>query len=61
MKFIKPKNKDAKKVDWEISEWTRAIVKHYLEYTEYNESKNVDMFLRSILEDKDFNFPKCLR
>lgn len=54
MKFIKPKNKNANKVDWEISERTRAIVKHYSEYTEYNESEIVDMFLLNILEDKEF-------
>jgi hypothetical protein len=54
MDFIKPKNKNANKVDWEISERTRAIVKHYSEYTEYTESEVVDMFIKNILKDEDF-------
>lgn len=54
MKFIKPKNKNAEKVDWLLSERTRAIVKYYAEYTEYSESEVVDKFLVNILDDKDF-------
>lgn len=54
MKFIKPKNRNAKKVDWEISEKTRAVVSNYAEYTEYSESETVDIFLLNILDDKDF-------
>lgn len=54
MNFIKPKNKNVEKVDWLLSERTRAIVKYYAEYTEYSESEVVDKFLLNILEDKDF-------
>lgn len=54
MKFIKPKNTNADKVDWLISERTKAIVKYYAEYTEYTESEIVDKFLKNILDDKDF-------
>ena len=54
MKFIKPKNIKLDSVDWLISERVRAIVKTYAEYTEYTESEVVDMFLRNILDDKDF-------
>ncbi len=54
MKFIKPKNTNAQRVKWEVSEQTRAIVKYYAEFTEYDESEIVDMFLKNILDDKDF-------
>jgi DNA relaxase NicK len=54
MNFIKPKNKNVEKVDWLLSERTRAIVKYYAEYTEYSESEVVDKILLNILEDKDF-------
>jgi DNA relaxase NicK len=54
VKFIKPKNTNADKVDWLISERTKAIVKYYAEYTEYTESEIVDKFLKNILDDKDF-------
>jgi DNA relaxase NicK len=54
VKFIKPKNTNADKVDWLISERTKAIVKYYAEYTEYSESEVVDKFLKNILDDKDF-------
>lgn len=54
MNFIKPKNKNVEKVDWLLSERTRAIVKYYAEYTEYSESDIVDKFLLNILEDKAF-------
>ncbi|MBB6175950.1 DNA relaxase NicK [Anoxybacillus tengchongensis] len=54
MKFIKPKNTNADKVDWLISERTQAIVKYYAEYTEYSESEVADKFLQNILDDKDF-------
>jgi hypothetical protein len=54
MEFIKPKNRNADQVDWEVSEHTRAIIKYYAEYTEYSESEVVDLFLKNILKDKDF-------
>ncbi len=54
MKFLEPKNKNAKPVDWEISEQTREIVKQYAEYAERTESETVDEFLLNILGDKKF-------
>ncbi|WP_075982661.1 hypothetical protein [Bacillus massilinigeriensis] len=54
MKFIKPKNTNADKVDWLISERSQAIVKYYAEYTQYSESEVADKFLQNILDDKDF-------
>ncbi|MBG9587627.1 hypothetical protein [Cytobacillus firmus] len=54
MKFIKPKNNKAEKVDWLVSERARNIVKSYAEYTEYSESEVVNQFLLNLLEDKDF-------
>lgn len=54
MQFIKPKNKNAEKVDWLISEQVREIVKNYAEYCEYTESEVVDMFLKNLLNDEDF-------
>lgn len=54
MEFIKPKNLNAEKVDWMISERTRAIVKYYAEYADYSEGEVVDMFLQNLLEDGEF-------
>jgi DNA relaxase NicK len=54
VKFIKPKNTNADKVDWLISERSQAIVKYYAEYTQYSESEVADRFLQNILDDKDF-------
>jgi len=53
MQFIKPKNNNAEKVDWLISEQVREIVKNYSEYCEYSESKVVDMLLKNLLKDED--------
>ncbi len=54
MQFLEPKNKNAKSVDWEISEQVRVIVKQYAEYAERTESEAVDEFLLNILDDKKF-------
>jgi hypothetical protein len=54
VQFIKPKNNNADKVDWLISEQVREIVKNYAEYCEYSESEVVDMFLKNLLKDEDF-------
>ncbi|MBO9128876.1 hypothetical protein [Bacillus sp. 165] len=54
MKFIKPKNQNAEKVDWLISERARNIVKSYAEYTEHSESEVVNLFLLNLLDDKEF-------
>lgn len=50
MQFIKPKNNNADKVDWLISEQVREIVKNYVEYCEYSESEVVGMFLKNFLK-----------
>jgi RimJ/RimL family protein N-acetyltransferase len=54
MEFIEPRNINADKVDWLISERVRAIVSYYAEYTEYTESDVVDKLLTNILDDKKF-------
>lgn len=54
MKFLEPKNKNAKPVDWDISEQVREIVKQYAIYSERTESEAADEFLLNILEDKRF-------
>ena len=54
MQFLEPKNKNAKSVDWGISEQVRVIVKQYAEYAERTESEAVDEFLLNILDDKKF-------
>lgn len=54
MRFLEPKNKNAKPVDWTISEQTREIVKQYAEYAERTESETVDEFLLNILGDQKF-------
>lgn len=54
LKFIEPKNKQAAKVNWKISERTRAIVKYYAEYGESTEEEVVDEFLTNILLDEKF-------
>lgn len=52
MKFIKPKRK--RKVDWEVSEDTKVLVKYYAQYTELSEEEVVDVFLGNLRYDKDF-------
>lgn len=54
LKFIEPKQTQSKKVDWKISERSRAIVHYYAQYTEYKEEDVVDEFLRNILRDEKF-------
>lgn len=54
LKFIEPKQTQSKKVNWKISEKSRAIVHHYAQYTEYKEEEVVDEFLRNILYDENF-------
>lgn len=54
MRYLEPKGLNAKKVNWEISERTREIVKQYAEYAERTESEAVDFFLMNILTDKKF-------
>ncbi len=54
IEFIKPKKTQGRKVNWIMSEHTRAIVKYYAQYTEYSEDEVVDTFLKKLLKDEDF-------
>src|SRR5699024_3967911 len=54
MQFLEPKNKNAKSVDWEISEQVRVVVKQYAEDAERTEREAVDEFLLKILDDRKF-------
>ncbi|WP_277680260.1 hypothetical protein [Gracilibacillus dipsosauri] len=55
LEFIKPKNKNAKEVDWRISERTRALVSYFAEYSEYSEEEVVDEFLQlNLVKDEQF-------
>jgi hypothetical protein len=54
VEFIKPKNKNLKKANWQVSEDTIALVKVYSEYCNYNESEVLDMFLSKLKEDESF-------
>ncbi|MHA6529132.1 hypothetical protein [Paenibacillus sp. BAC0078] len=55
MEFIKPIQKLGSKVDWQISDRTKAIVQYYGEYTGLSEDEVVNRFLINILKDPDFN------
>ncbi len=50
--FIEPKGKRSAKVNWKISERTRAIVQYYAEFTEHSQEEVVDEFLTNMLNDK---------
>jgi hypothetical protein len=54
VQFIKPKNNNAYKVDWQISEQVRKIVQKFAVYCEYRKSEVVDMFLKNLLKDVEF-------
>lgn len=54
MEFIKPRNIKAAKVDWIISEQSRAIVKYFADYSEYTESDVVDILIKELLKDDKF-------
>lgn len=52
---IKPKYSNLVKVEFNISDVARDILKHYAEYTKYTESEIIDqMILEEILKDDDF-------
>ncbi|MGG1629595.1 hypothetical protein [Rossellomorea sp. NRS-1567] len=54
MQFIKPKNNNAYKVDWQTSEQVREIVQKFAVYCEYRKSEVVDMFLKNLLKGEEF-------
>lgn len=51
MRFFEPKDKNLKKVDWEVSQKTIDLVKAYADYTE---NEVVEYYLNCIREDKKF-------
>lgn len=54
MRFIQPKNRRAEKVEWELSEQARNIVRYYAQYTEYTEEEVLEKFLLNLLDDEGF-------
>lgn len=54
MEFIKPKDKNLKRANWQVSESTISLVKAYSEYCDYSESEVVDMFLENLKKDEKF-------
>jgi hypothetical protein len=54
LEFIKPKTKPNNRMNWCVSDQTKAIVKYYTEYTNRDEHEVVDTFLKNIIKDKDF-------
>lgn len=53
-RFLEPKDKNLKKVDWEVSQKIIDLVKSYSEYTDYTENEVVEHYLNCIREDKKF-------
>jgi hypothetical protein len=51
LRFFEPKDKNLKKVDWEVSQKTIDLVKAYADYTE---NEVVEYYLNCIREDKKF-------
>ncbi|RAV21652.1 hypothetical protein [Paenibacillus contaminans] len=54
MEFIKPIQKLKSKVEWQISNRTKTVVKYYAEYTGLSEDEVVDRFLDNIRRDPEF-------
>lgn len=54
MEFIKPKEKNLKKTNWQVSESTISLVKAYSEYCDYSEGEVIDMFLENLKKDENF-------
>lgn len=51
---INPKRLNRKEVDWQISERSRNILKHFSEFSEHTEEDIVEILLNSLMEDEDF-------
>lgn len=51
---MEPKEKNLKKVDWEVSQKTIDLVKAYSEYTDFTENEVVEYYLNCIGEDEKF-------
>ncbi|UNL82891.1 hypothetical protein [Priestia koreensis] len=54
MRFMKPKDKKLKKVDWEVPERLVDLVKAYSEYINYSETEVIEYYLSFIQEDENF-------
>lgn len=54
MRFMKPKDKKLKKVDWEVPERLVDLVKVYSEYINYSETEVIEYYLGFIQEDENF-------
>lgn len=54
MEFIKPKDKNHKRPNWQVSERTLSLVKAYSEYCDYSEGEVIDMFLENLKKDEKF-------
>lgn len=52
MKYLPPKR--AAKVNWQISDQSRAIVEYYAKHSGYSEDDVVDFFLKNLLGDPAF-------
>ncbi|MBG9548679.1 hypothetical protein ABE25_13725 [Cytobacillus firmus] len=54
VEFIKPKDKNLKRPNWQVSERTLSLVKAYSEYCDYSEGEVIDMFLENLKKDEKF-------
>jgi hypothetical protein len=54
MEYIQPKNTGKRKVSWNVSTNTFAVVKYYAQYTGYSEDEVVDRFLVQLRDDPQF-------
>lgn len=51
---ISPKRLNKKPVNWEMSEHSRNIVKHFAEYSERSEEEIIGLLIKELLDDEDF-------
>ena len=54
MEFIQPKVNYNNKIKLDLSNDVVEIIRHYSEYTGFEQNEVVDMFLRNILLDENF-------
>lgn len=54
MEFIQPKVNYNNKVKFDLSSDVVELIKHYAEYTGFEQNEDVDMFLRNVLLDENF-------
>jgi hypothetical protein len=51
---IQPKKLNKKPVNWEMSELSRNIVKHFAQYSDRTEEEIIGLLIKELLEDEDF-------